>query len=34
MTDAEFEAVVDRIFPAGPQTRPAFWNDPAFNHPA
>jgi formylglycine-generating enzyme required for sulfatase activity len=28
----EFEALLDTWYPAGRQTQPAQWNDPAFNH--
>ncbi|MGH8526068.1 MAG: formylglycine-generating enzyme family protein, partial [Gammaproteobacteria bacterium] len=31
--DAEFEALLDRSYPSGRQTQPAFWNDDAFNNP-
>jgi formylglycine-generating enzyme required for sulfatase activity len=34
MTNAEFEAQLDSWYPPGRQTRPVFWDDPAYNHPA
>jgi formylglycine-generating enzyme required for sulfatase activity len=34
MDDSEFEALLERWFPPGRQTQPAFWNDDAFNNPA
>jgi formylglycine-generating enzyme required for sulfatase activity len=34
MDDAKFEALLERWYPAGRQTQPAYWNDEAFNNPA
>jgi formylglycine-generating enzyme required for sulfatase activity len=34
MDDDAFEALLDDWYPTGRQTRPAFWNDEAFNNPA
>ena len=34
MSDKEFEALLDQEFPTGRQTKPAFWNNDAFNNPA
>ena len=34
MSDAEFEALLDKSFSSEIQTQPLFWNDPAYNHPA
>ena len=34
MDDNEFEALLEKSFPPGRQTQPAFWNDEAFNNPA
>ena len=34
LSDTEFEAQLDEWYPAGRQTQPALWNDPASNHPA
>ena len=34
MDDNEFEALLEKSFPSGRQTQPAFWNDEAFNNPA
>jgi formylglycine-generating enzyme required for sulfatase activity len=34
MSDGEFDALLEEWHPAGRQTQPARWNDPAFNHPA
>ena len=34
MADAEFEALLHSWYPPGRQTRPAYWDDPAYNHPA
>jgi formylglycine-generating enzyme required for sulfatase activity len=31
---AEFEAALEYPYPSGQQRHPAFWDDPAFNHPA
>ena len=31
-SDADFEAVLETWYPAGRQTRPERWDDPAFNH--
>lgn len=33
-SDPEFEALLEQWYPPGRQTRPARWDDPAFNHPA
>jgi len=33
MTDADFEKLLEDWFPPGRQTRPAYWNDPAYNQP-
>ena len=34
MSDAEFEALLSEWYPAGRQTQPKSWHDPAFNHPS
>jgi formylglycine-generating enzyme required for sulfatase activity len=34
MSEDEFEAQLDNWYPAGRQTQPAYWNDPAYNDPA
>ena len=34
MDDGEFKALLDKWYPPGRQTQPAFWNDEAFNNPA
>ena len=34
MDDGKFEALLEQWYPPGRQTRPAFWNDDAFNNPA
>ncbi len=34
MSDAEFEMALDEHVPAGRQTEPRFWNDPAYNDAA
>jgi formylglycine-generating enzyme required for sulfatase activity len=34
MSDGEFEAVLETLYPSGRQTRPDRWDDPAFNHPS
>ena len=34
MDDGEFEALLERWYPPGRQTQPAFWNDEAFDNPA
>ena len=34
MAEAEFEALLDSWYPPGRQTRPALWDDPAYNNPA
>jgi formylglycine-generating enzyme required for sulfatase activity len=34
MTDAEFEALLHSWYPPGRQIRPAYWDDPAYKHPA
>jgi formylglycine-generating enzyme required for sulfatase activity len=34
MPDDAFEALLVQWYPPGRQTKPAFWNDPAYNHPA
>jgi formylglycine-generating enzyme required for sulfatase activity len=34
MSDTEFEALLADWYPPGRQTSPAYWNDPAYNHPA
>jgi formylglycine-generating enzyme required for sulfatase activity len=33
MSDAEFEALLDRSLPSDIQTQPRFWSDPAYNDP-
>jgi formylglycine-generating enzyme required for sulfatase activity len=33
-SDPDFEAMLETRYPAGRQTRPERWDDPAFNHPA
>ena len=33
VTDAEFEGMLERWYRSGRQTKPGFWNDPAFNQP-
>ncbi len=33
-SDAAFEAQLDQGYPAGRRTQPAYWDDPAYNHPA
>jgi formylglycine-generating enzyme required for sulfatase activity len=34
MHDNEFEELLEKWYPAGRQTQPAYWNDDAFNNPA
>ncbi|ETX07918.1 MAG: hypothetical protein ETSY2_08400 [Candidatus Entotheonella gemina] len=34
MSEEEFEAVLEGLYPPGQQTQPAYWNDDAYNHPA
>ena len=34
MSDGEFEALLERWYPPGRQTQPAYWNDEAFDNPA
>ncbi|MDS4042072.1 MAG: SUMF1/EgtB/PvdO family nonheme iron enzyme, partial [Candidatus Competibacter sp.] len=34
MNDGEFEALLERWYPPGRQTQPAYWNDEAFDNPA
>jgi formylglycine-generating enzyme required for sulfatase activity len=34
MGESEFEALLDDWYPAGRQTQPGYWNDPAYNHSA
>jgi formylglycine-generating enzyme required for sulfatase activity/GTPase SAR1 family protein len=33
MSDAEFEALLERSFSSAVQTQPRWWNDPAYSHP-
>jgi len=33
MSPEEFDEELDRVYPSGRQTQPAFWNDEAFNNP-
>jgi formylglycine-generating enzyme required for sulfatase activity len=34
LADADFEALLTEWYPPGRQTEPAYWMDPAYNHPA
>ena len=34
MNDADFEHLLDKWYPSGRRTQPAYWNDDVFNNPA